>query len=160
MEPFSIPCHLPTWAATFHIQGLTQCVLYFHYMLKQCYCCQCLGFLTCTQMLMHTIAQGGCMNTTTLRLREFALKVNWEKNPLPQKHAGPDAQPAELHPYPTVVTNVFSYSYIKRWTHAQHLKRCAHAQQSQQCSLITEVIVHLCLCLIIELKRTPKQLIA
>ena len=39
---------------------------------------QCLGFLTCAQMMMHAIAHGGCMDS----VRESALKV-WEKNPLP-----------------------------------------------------------------------------
>ena len=34
--------------------------------------CQRLGFLTCTQMLMHAIAHGGCADT----VRESALKVD------------------------------------------------------------------------------------
>ena len=43
---------------------------------KQWWGCQCLGFLTCAQMLMHAIAHRGCANT--------ALKADsdWEKNPL------------------------------------------------------------------------------
>ena len=44
---------------------LCQSVQYFH-IFKQC-----LGFLMCTQMLTHAIAQGGCMAT----IRESALEV-------------------------------------------------------------------------------------
>ena len=36
------------------------------------YGCQCLGALTCAQMLMHAIAHGGCTDTA----RESALKVD------------------------------------------------------------------------------------
>ena len=36
-----------------------QCVQHFR-VSKQRYGCQCLGFLTCTQMLMPAIAHGGC----------------------------------------------------------------------------------------------------
>ena len=36
--------------------------------------CQCLGFLTCAQMLMHATAHGGCMNI----VRESVLKANLE----------------------------------------------------------------------------------
>ena len=39
------------------------------------YGCQCLGFLTCAQMLMHAIAHGSCMDT----VRDSALKVDWNK---------------------------------------------------------------------------------
>ena len=39
---------------------------------RQWYCCQCLGFLTCAQTLMHATAYGGCMDTT----RESALKAD------------------------------------------------------------------------------------
>ena len=39
---------------------------------KQRYGCQCLGFLTCAQMLMHAVAHGGCANT----VRKSALKVD------------------------------------------------------------------------------------
>ena len=38
---------------------------------RRWYGCQCLGFLTCTQMLMQAIAHGGCTDT----VRESALKV-------------------------------------------------------------------------------------
>ena len=44
---------------------------YFH-VSKQTYGCQCLGSLTCTQMLMHMIAREGCVDT----VRESALKVD------------------------------------------------------------------------------------
>ena len=47
-----------------------QRVWYFH-VSKQWYGCQCLEFLTSTQMLMHATANGGCTNTA----RESALKV-------------------------------------------------------------------------------------
>ena len=39
---------------------------------KQWYGCQCLGFLTCAQMLTHAIAQGGCADA----VRESALKAD------------------------------------------------------------------------------------
>ena len=39
----------------------------------QWYGCQCLGLLTCTQMLMHAIAHGGCADTVR---GETALKAN------------------------------------------------------------------------------------
>ena len=39
-----------------------RCMEYFR-MSKQSYGCQCLRFLTCSQMLMHGIAQGDCTDT-------------------------------------------------------------------------------------------------
>ena len=48
-----------------------QCVLYFH-VSKQWYGCQCLGFLTRTQMLMPVIAHRGCMST----IRESPLETD------------------------------------------------------------------------------------
>ena len=48
-----------------------QCVQYFR-VSKQWYGCQCLGCLTCTRILMHVIAHGGCTDT----VRESALKVD------------------------------------------------------------------------------------
>ena len=48
------------------------CVQYFH-VSKQRYGCQCLGFLTCTQMLMHTIAHRGCTDCTGSWLGEKSL---------------------------------------------------------------------------------------
>ena len=39
---------------------LCQCPLYFR-VSKQWYSNQCLGFLTCVQMLVHTIARRGCL---------------------------------------------------------------------------------------------------
>ena len=48
-----------------------ECVQYFG-VSRQGYGCQCLGFLTYAQMLMHAIAQGGCMDT----LRKSALEVD------------------------------------------------------------------------------------
>ena len=39
---------------------------------RQRYGCQCVGFVTCMQMLMHAIAHMGCMVT----IRESALKID------------------------------------------------------------------------------------
>ena len=39
---------------------------------EQCYGCQCWGFLTCTQMLMHAIAHGVCPDA----VRESSLVVD------------------------------------------------------------------------------------
>ena len=43
-----------TCGATFHLQGLTRCVLYFHVLL-QWYGCWCLALLTCAQTLMFAL---------------------------------------------------------------------------------------------------------
>ena len=43
------------------------------------------GYLTCAQMLTHAIAHEGCTDT----VRESALKVDWEKNPLPHRGIEP-----------------------------------------------------------------------
>ena len=51
-----------------------QCVQYVC-VSKQCYGCQCLGFLMCSQMLMHAIAHGGCTDT----VRVFTGSWRWEK---------------------------------------------------------------------------------
>ena len=85
-----------------------QCVQYSR-VFKQWYNCQCLGFLTYTQMLMHAIAHGGCTDT----VRGSALKVDsGRKNPLPYRGSEPasvlrlacqsDALPTELSPPLTV----------------------------------------------------------
>ena len=56
-----------------------QCVQYFP-VSKQWRDCQCLGVLTCAQMLMHAIAHEGCTDT----VRESALEVDsGRKIPLP-----------------------------------------------------------------------------
>ena len=47
------------------------CVWYFRVSKHWC-SCQCLGFLTFAQMLMHALANGDCTNTA----RESALKVD------------------------------------------------------------------------------------
>ena len=47
-----------------------QCVQHFP-VSKQSYGCQCWGFLTCAQMLMHVITHGGCTET----VRESALEA-------------------------------------------------------------------------------------
>ena len=43
---------------------------------KQWHGCQCLGFLTCAQTLMHVIAHGGCTDT----VRESAQEVDSGRN--------------------------------------------------------------------------------
>ena len=58
-----------TWAATFHLQGLTQFVLCLC-VTKQWYGCQCLEFFACTKLLKHVVVHGGCTDTE----RESALK--------------------------------------------------------------------------------------
>ena len=52
---------------------------------KQCYGCQCLGFLTFAQMLVHSIEHWGCTDTA----RESALKVDWAKDSLPHQGLEP-----------------------------------------------------------------------
>ena len=54
-----------------HVIHFYQCVPYF-LVSEQWYGCQCLEFLTCTQMLMHAIAHGVCTDT----VRESALVVD------------------------------------------------------------------------------------
>ena len=60
---------------------------------KQRHGCQCLGSLTCAQMLMHAIAHEGCTDTVkrvctgSLILREKSLAAPGEAN-RPQRHAG------------------------------------------------------------------------
>ena len=80
-----------------------QCVQYFS-VSRQWYSCQCLGFLTCTQMLMHAVAHGGCTDT----VRESALKADSGRKSLVVSYRGiepasvlrlafwSDALPAEL----------------------------------------------------------------
>ena len=84
-----------------------QCVRYFH-VSKQCYGCQCLGFLTRAQMSMHLIKRWGCPDTA----RESALKVDsGRKVPCHTRDSNPrqyrtlvfqlDALPTELFPPPS-----------------------------------------------------------
>ena len=42
---------------------------------KQWWGCQCLGFLTCAQMLMHAIAHRGCANTLHWKLTQTGRKI-------------------------------------------------------------------------------------
>ena len=51
-----------TAAARAALPHAYQCVQYFP-VSKQWYACQCLGSLTCAQMLMHALARGGCTDT-------------------------------------------------------------------------------------------------
>ena len=91
---------------------------------KQWDCCQCYGFLMCTQILMHAIAREGCMDPvrvfrpqhgcycsrdvyrylTSLHHHQY-WKLTERKIPfcisdwnLCQQHSGSGARPAELHP--------------------------------------------------------------
>ena len=65
VHPFSRRCTVyvtilnfsATWEATFHLQGLILCKLCFR-VSEQWHGCHCLGYFTCTQMLMHVIAHG------------------------------------------------------------------------------------------------------
>ena len=61
---FNYDCFSPIaiWVGTFHLGGLTVCVLYFH-VSKQWYGYQCWGFLMCAEILMCMIAHRCCMNT-------------------------------------------------------------------------------------------------
>ena len=52
------------------------CLVFYFRVSKQWYGCQCLGFLTCTQMLTCAIAHRACMDTT----RESAPKVDFGRN--------------------------------------------------------------------------------
>ena len=68
------------------------------------------GILICTQMLVHVIAHESCTDT----VRESALEVDWEKNPLPHPGIEPasgacqsDALSTELHPHP----------HLLKWIH-------------------------------------------
>ena len=49
-----------------------QCVQYFRVSQRRPYGCQCWGFLTCAQMLMHAISHGGCTDIVSLH-RELTL---------------------------------------------------------------------------------------
>ena len=91
---FQFPSHL---GVIFYLQGLTKC-----------YGCQCLGFLTCTQMLMHVITPGSC--TDTIRLRESTLKADSGRQnsfaTLGSQTCVLSAQPTEPHPHPLMVPMV------------------------------------------------------
>ena len=74
-----------------------RCVQCFH--VQKLVCCQCLGFLTCTQMLMHVTAHGGCTDI----IREPALTADSERKvPCHTRDSNlhqSDALPTELsHP--------------------------------------------------------------
>ena len=84
---------------------------------KQRYGCQCLGSLTCAQMLMHAIAHGGCTDT----VRESALKIDsgrkiplrtGESN-LRQWRAGPTLYQLSYIPTPNFVEyNIFGQHWV------------------------------------------------
>ena len=52
-----------TWVRLQQYYPFLLVCVYFHVPKQYWYCCQCLGFLTCAQMLMRVTAQGGCLNT-------------------------------------------------------------------------------------------------
>ena len=65
------------------------------------------GALTCTRILVRVIALGGGGWGVHTHLSQSALKVDWEKNPLPQWRIKPasvacqsDTSPIPLHPHP------------------------------------------------------------
>ena len=63
--------------------------------------------------VMHTIAHGGCANT----IRESALKVDWEKNPLAHRGVEPTSVtlPTELHPrlpFPWTTSSIAKYAKV------------------------------------------------
>ena len=88
---------------------------------KQRYGCQSLGFLTCTQMLMHAIPHGGCANTGT----ESALTADSgsgrgilaELN-LHQHCAAPASESTEPHPSPQDTLKAASPWWLT-WTAAR-----------------------------------------
>ena len=91
--------------------------------------CQCLGFLTCAQMLICAIAQGCCTDT----VRESALKVDREKNLLPHQGLKPssglclafqsDTLPVELFPAPWLCVRYLNVSlycaFLSLWLGAE-----------------------------------------
>ena len=113
------------------------------YASKQGYGCQCLGFLTWTQALMHATAHWGCRNTvrvcTESRLGERSLAV-WET----WTHISGAPGPSKLHPrdpcHRTVIwVKGFSECYISHApsttpTTARHFSRFVLSSYSyQQC---------------------------
>ena len=70
--PFQVPCRLGPRIPS----GVWPRVFFFHES-QWWYDCQCLGFLTCTQMLTHAMHTGAVQ---TQKDRESALKIDWEKN--------------------------------------------------------------------------------
>ena len=80
---FIIPCgelgspNLGKAAYSSRTSSATHSYEYLQYfrLSKQRYGCQCLGFLTCAQMLMHAIAHGGCTDT----VRESEPQVDSER---------------------------------------------------------------------------------
>ena len=78
---FTVPCEKRGWP--YSVRRISRkssathsyrCVQYFP-VSEQCYGCQCLGFLTCTHMLMHAIAHRGCTDT----VRQSALKADTDR---------------------------------------------------------------------------------
>ena len=76
-----------TSMAKFHLWGLTTvcCLFCTNCSVQTVIGLSMLGIIMCTHMLMHAIACAGCFNT----IRESALKVDWEKNPLTHWRAKP-----------------------------------------------------------------------
>ena len=78
---FGPPYLVSSHKSTTHLYQCVQCFC----VSRQRYGCQRLGFLRCTEVSMHAVAHVGCMDT----VRGSALKVDWEKNPLPQQGLEP-----------------------------------------------------------------------
>ena len=113
-----------TWAATFHLQGLTQCVLCLC-VTKQWYGCQCLEFFC-----MHKAVKAyGCAwglhgywkricTERWLRGKKLAVPGSWDF----VSRAGPNnAQPRELHPHPSIS----SCNARTAWLQVLLLEKCS-----------------------------------
>ena len=64
------------WAATFHLPGLTWCVLYFR-VSKQWYGCQCLRVLTCTQVSRHAVEHRYSLPWKSTRRKILGHSCSW-----------------------------------------------------------------------------------
>ena len=73
-----------------------------------CVGCQCLGFLTCAQMLMHAIAHGDCTDT----VRESALKVDSGRKTHCRTHAHMHAR-----------THARTHAHTHTHTQSNHTRR-------------------------------------
>ena len=96
-------------------------------MSKRRYGYQCLGSLTCAQMLMHAIAHEGCTET----VRESALKVDSERKSSGRTRESnlyqSDALPTELHPRPVRCVHFF-FSFFR--DSLRHSGRTARVKQN------------------------------
>ena len=80
-----------TRAATFHLHGMTWCLLYC-YVSKKWYGCQCLGFLACAQMFLAWDCTRGMHEHCKRVCAVFHIR-KWN---LLQQCAEPNTEPTEL----------------------------------------------------------------